>query len=210
MAGDMVVESRNGPNDPQGTLDRLYSLPPASRAAFAMCCAERLFTGYQRYVDATGDGNAILVREALDQAWSDLTTLGDVDVNSARLIALSAECEALAPDIIDFPTEQRENAVGVIGAVCNALLAVAGVDDVVHAMAPANRANEAIEALLESRYGLSYIDPHQRERIDAHPLVIAERTRQGRDLDELRTWKETWSEKVARLRARARSEQIYE
>lgn len=50
--------------------DRLTALLPADRALFTCACAERLMPALQWFCDAVGSVNYMVVREALDAAWS--------------------------------------------------------------------------------------------------------------------------------------------
>ncbi len=185
---------------------RLEALTTSAAAVFAAACAERLFTGYEGYVAAGGDGDVAALRTALNALWDHLI----IGTPPHDLERLADECLDLVPDMLGGPWslygQYAEDAVAssVYALRCGAS------GDVRYAIDCAERAYESVDAILQYEFDMDPGDPGENRRMVEHPLTQAEFSREDRDLTELTaTASYDLAAAAVRLRKRATTEPIH-
>jgi len=66
---------------------RLARLDRASRTAYASACAERLWPLFERYAQATGEGDPAVLRGVLDEVWLAAQGVNAGDLSQAQEVA---------------------------------------------------------------------------------------------------------------------------
>jgi uncharacterized protein YjaG (DUF416 family) len=179
---------------------RLARLPWPASAAFAAACAQRLFTGYERYAVETVQGSKPLAA-ALDELWAGLAG------RPVNFEELADQCEELVPDTLNEWSLAAQYAEDAVAATVYALRCAASRDPA-DAIASANRAYESVDAILQEELDLDFSRPGGAEMMRAHPQTQAELSRQERDLVELEG-ADDLREALLSMRQRAAAEPIH-
>jgi len=159
---------------------RLASLAWPGPVTFATACGQRLLTGYEQYVSASGDGDAETLREALSALWTSVAGTAE----TPDFGQLARECEALVPNLLEEWTLAGQYAEDAVTAVIYALRC-AETRDPRLAVVSAQRAYESVDAILQYELDFDYSESGAEQQMLAHPLTQSEFQRQERDLAKL-------------------------
>jgi uncharacterized protein YjaG (DUF416 family) len=192
--------------DAESLGSRLADLAWPAPAAFAAACAERLFSGYQHYVQATGDGDVETLRASLSRLWDTLTG----GAEPPDYDGLAEMCSALLPDLLTDWSPAGQYAEDAVAAVVYALRCAEAHDPEL-AVACAQRAYESVDAIMLYELDFDYTRPGDEQAMLAHSLTQAEFQRQERDLADLAATAnpEAFSAAIRAVRARAEAEPIH-
>jgi uncharacterized protein YjaG (DUF416 family) len=178
MDSDLVVTVLTFDADTLGA--RLAGLAWPAPAAFAAACAQRLFTGYERYVNESGEGDTEKLRAALSALWESFSGTGE----TPDFGRWAEDCEALVPDLLTEWTVAGQYAEDAVTAAVYAVRC-AQTRDPGLAVVSAQRAYESVDAILLYELDFDYSRSSEEQRMLAHPLTQSEFQRQERDLAEL-------------------------
>lgn len=160
-------------------LDRL---PPRSRAAFAACCAQRLYDVGRRFLVKDGlAARADFYHAAIECAWNHIL----VSPDKARIARLLPEVMALIPDE-DAPGWTQVDAYGgdALSALAYCLRCMQSGDAQEAAWA-AQCIYESLDYYVNSVNEISPNEPAAEIVILENPAIQAELERQTRDLADL-------------------------
>jgi uncharacterized protein YjaG (DUF416 family) len=155
----------------------LQRLPTQAALGFALCCAERMYPNYVRFELEHGWGNSLVIRNALDVAWAQLTSQ-DSKIDT-RL--LEQQCEAATPHTEDFDSDYVSPALDAASAAMMTLQ-LARTGEVGLAAEIASLARDTVDMFVQELEGLSPSDRDLESRILNHPFMQRELSRQREDL----------------------------
>jgi len=185
---------------------RLGRMPPENMAAFAACCAQRLYPACVRYFELKDDEQGAVFSGALEAIWS---TLMDEERDAAALGTLESRCADAIPDDDEAFSAGEPYAEDACTAIVMTLRAML-TGDPRNAVWAAQCVYEALDNFVLARSGRQDCVV---ESGTLDPRIRRELQRQREDLSRLEGLRRgpLWRAELARLRAESRmeSEKLY-
>lgn len=186
----------------KSSLEALAKLQAHQQLAFAAACCERLLPSYATFQREASWGDLGPLRRALDAVWD--ACAGSPPAPSG-VRALTADCEACAPDSDDFTFLHTAAAQDAVFAIC-ALLDFLLDGEVAHLATPPRFATDTVDLIVQENEDIDPADPRLEQRTLEHALMQQELVRQRRDLAEAAQLARGDAAALGTFRARAQSE----
>ena len=191
--------------DEQAVASALRGLSWRARLAFGAACAGRILPNYARFRAETGWGHLQILQGALSYLWD--VAVGAIEVDGQTVGDWTTRSEAQTPDSEAFESLFTSSAQDSVFAIC-ALLDFCAAGDVGKVILAARYPTDSIDLYVQE---LEQMDPQASNLEDlilSTPLMQQELSRQGRDLELLRTLPE--GQAIQQLRARDGSEDAFD
>ncbi len=187
-------------------LDKLGTLPPLFRTAFATSAATRLVPAFSSPVPGPGRFAEPTLARILEEIWRDLQLPPLAEIKFRSLLD---RCMSLLPDEADEWSAARPYAEDAVSAVAYALRSglTGSTQEAVWA---ARRVYEALDQHVITVTGVSLGAPDAEDRLVADPRVQTELQHQQNDLMDLLAARHSEDPKVLQiLQQRANSAMYY-
>lgn len=179
---------------------QLEILPDWKRVIFMLLCCERMLPNYGRFSKETGFGDASVLRNALDVAWTWVES-GDVPKD---LEVLRKACEGQAPDTEgDFESDCTSAALDAACAAATVLDAIE-VPSVSLALDVATFSFDTVYMFVSNMQDLDPVVRISEDAILADPIIQNELCCQQKDLLEFASRDDVRHVLVPQMRERAR------
>lgn len=161
---------------------------PEVRAAFAAACVQRVVPAYRAFAETHGTGDPEEFEALVDMMWSTIRSpLGPPD---SRLEDALERAEAMYEEGGE-PASYSGHGANAVVCLCAALDSLTGSPD--SARQASSEASAIIDNYVLANSVPGVAGPEESEEAMRHPLCVAERERQRRDLTSLsqmdfRTW----------------------
>jgi len=157
---------------------QLERLTAPARVGFAALCCERLLPAYTGFAQATGWGDAGVLRQALDRVWAAIE--GDQAISAEQARELVERCLQQVPHLDDpFDTDLAAPAQNAAIAVLQTV-ECARDGDPQRAEGVGDLSLDAFEAYVDLTEGQGPI--YDAEFVESHAIVRRERDDQDQDL----------------------------
>lgn len=165
----------------------LSALPGRHQIAFAAACCERLIPNYHAFALMEDWGDPALLRQALDEIWSDLE--GETFPKSSFRVLIAA-CKAVTPDTEDFTSFLTGAALNAAAAIIYTLESCLDGDAELVAMVgrvAVNTIDEYLSLVNDPIVGSHAAEATFDTWLQQAPLMIAELEKQQQDLVALQS-----------------------
>jgi|JI7StandDraft_1071085.scaffolds.fasta_scaffold113119_2 uncharacterized protein len=169
---------------------QIEELSPLHRIAFAASCCERLLPNYYVFAREEGQGNPLILRDALDEVWQILQGKS-FEMETIQLLIINCQ-EAIVPG--DYVLESRYSAEShlAVAAISNTLKACLNEDNIEAIAKVIKVVGDTIFGFLDIEKEITEPDWLQKswkvqvEEISNHPFTLREIAKQNEDLQHLK------------------------